>query len=146
MTVVVRVDGLTDSLAAIRVARDEAAYRGTGLVAVMAYSANAALGAPAARPLSAPRPLGEERRLAEAALQAAVTDAVGAADHVELRAVMGLPGHAVVEIARNADAQLVVLGARKGRSSARLPGGVSQYVLQNAPCPVMVVPAFAGSA
>jgi nucleotide-binding universal stress UspA family protein len=143
MTVVVGVDGLPYSLAAIRLAMAEATYRAADLVAVMGYTDNTALGAPAARPLSAPRPLAAERQLAESALRAAVTQAVGnqEQERVQLRAVVGLTGHALVETAHEVKAQLVVLAARKERSPSRLLGAVNQYVLRNAPCPVLVVPA-----
>jgi nucleotide-binding universal stress UspA family protein len=43
-----------------------------------------------------------------------------------------------VETAGQAGAELVVLATRGGLTM--LPGPVSQYVLQNAPCPVLVVP------
>jgi nucleotide-binding universal stress UspA family protein len=154
MTVVVGVDGMPESLAAIRLARQEAAYRGTDLVAVMAYSDNAAMGAPAVRPLSSPRTLQEQRELAEATLRGVVRNALAARtapgtgagtgagdDQVRILTVAGLPGRVLVETARELDAELVVLASRKGRSPSRLLGAVSQYVLRNAPCPVLVVPA-----
>jgi len=56
MTVVVGVDGLPHSYAAIMLARQEAACRGTDLTAVMAYTSDSALGTPAARPLTSPMP------------------------------------------------------------------------------------------
>jgi len=140
MTVVVGVDGLPASLAAIRLALDEATYRAADLVAVMGYTDSTALGTPAARPISTSRPLAEERQLAESALRAAVALAVGDHERVELRVVVGLPGHALVETAREVKAQLVVLTARKEGSPSRLLGAVSQYVLRNTPCPVLVVP------
>jgi nucleotide-binding universal stress UspA family protein len=141
MTVVVGVDGLPDSLAAIRLARQEAAYRGTDLVAVMAYSDNTTLGTPGGRPLGPPLTANEQRELAETTLRAAVADALGAEDGlVELRTVVGVPGRALVGTARDLDAQLMVLATRREHSPSRLLGAVSQYVLRNAPCPVLVVP------
>jgi nucleotide-binding universal stress UspA family protein len=38
------------------------------------------------------------------------------------------------------DAQLIVLAARGDARMARVLGAVSQHVLRNAPCPVLVVP------
>ncbi len=140
MTVVVGVDGLPDSFAAIRLARREASYRGVGLAAVMAYTSEGALGAPAARPLSTPGTLEEHRQLAEFALRQAVSDALGDADDVELRVEAGVPGRVLVQTARALDAEIMVLSTRKEHAPSRLLGAVSQYVLRNAPCPVLVVP------
>ncbi len=43
-----------------------------------------------------------------------------------------------LSVARLADADLLVLAERTG--AATLLGGVSQYVLRKAPCPVLPVP------
>ena len=139
MTVVVGVDGQSGTRAAIRLAAQEARYRGTGLVAIMAYSGDRTPGTPAARPLSVPGPADEQRTGTESSLRTAVREALGdqAAD-VELRAEPGIAGRILVEAARDADAELIVLATRG--SIARLIGSVSQYVLREAPCPVLVVP------
>ena len=60
------------------------------------------------------------------------------AEQAELRAVGGLPGRKLVETARATDAQMIVLAS--GLSGSILAGAVSQYVLRNSPCPVLVVP------
>ena len=140
MSVVVGVNGLPDSYAAIRLARQEAAYRGVGLAAVMAYTSDSALGAPAARPLATPSAPDEQRRAAEMTLRQAVRAALGHEDGVEFRVVAGVPGRVLVQTARVLNAELVVLATRKEHAPSRLMGPVSQYVLRNAPCPVMVVP------
>jgi nucleotide-binding universal stress UspA family protein len=44
----------------------------------------------------------------------------------------------LVHVAQTVNAQLIVLAARQG--IARVLGTVSQYVLRNAPCPVLTVP------
>jgi|SRR5271166_3456753 len=140
MTVVVGVDGSPDSYAAIRLAHEEASYRGVRLVAVMAYSGDSALGAPAARPLSALRSPGDEQKAAESMLRQTVRKAIGdEAEKVELLAVPGVPGRVLVEAARTLNAGMVVLATR-GEHTARLLGAVSQFVLRHAPCPVLVVP------
>jgi nucleotide-binding universal stress UspA family protein len=47
-----------------------------------------------------------------------------------------------VDVARSAGAEMIVIASR--RQAARLAGAaVSQQVLRNAPCPVLVVPAAA---
>jgi nucleotide-binding universal stress UspA family protein len=141
MTVVVGVDGIPGSHPAIRLALQEARYRGAGLLAVMAYGLESALGAPAARPVSTRPASAQERELTEATLRQAVEAALGDLPaEVELRAVQGNPGHALVATARETDAQLLVLSARGDGPVSRLLGTVSQHVLRQAPCPVLVVP------
>ena len=141
MTVVVGVDGLHNSHAAIRLAREEADYRGVPLVAVIAYSGESTAGAPAGRPLTTPRTPEEQRKIAESTLRQAVLEALGDKDSgVELRTVPGSPGHVLVETARSLAARMVVLATRREGAPSRLLGAVSQYVLRNAPCPIAVVP------
>lgn len=140
MTVVVGVDETHYSSAAIRLAQWEAACRGTRLAAVLAYPSDGALGAPAVRPISTPSPPDEQRQAMEFVLRQAVIDALGAVDGVELRVVAGAPGRALVQEAHALDANLLVLATRKEHSPSRLLGAVSQHVLRNAPCPVLVVP------
>jgi nucleotide-binding universal stress UspA family protein len=140
MSVVVGVDGTPDSYAAIRLGHEEASLRGTELVAVMAYSSEGALGTPAARPLATPRSPAEDLVLAESTLGSVVKAALGGVDGVELLVEAGPPGRVLVDAARARQAVMMVLSARKERTPSRLLGAVSQYVLRNAPCPVLVVP------
>jgi nucleotide-binding universal stress UspA family protein len=138
-TVVVGVDGSGSSRTAIRLAADEARYRDAELIAVMAYSGERALGAPAVRPVATLRTAEDDRIVAETALRDAVFDALGdQADEVQLRTVLGLAGRKLVETAQRVNAQLIVLAGRG--SASMLLGTVSQYVLRKAPCPVLVVP------
>jgi len=138
--VVVGVEGSASSRAAIRLAAKEAEYRGAELIAVMAYSGERALGAPAVRPVATTlRTADDERIVAEAALRDAVFDALGdQAEKVQLSTVLGLAGRKLVETAQRVNAQLLVLAGRG--SASMLLGTVSQYVLRKAPCPVLVVP------
>jgi nucleotide-binding universal stress UspA family protein len=140
MTVVVAVDGSGASLSAIGLAAYEARCRQADLVAVTAYRAETQVSAPAARPVGTLRTADEVRLSAENSLRDAVRDALGgqATDVVSL-AVTGPAGKAVVEAARAANAELIVLATRPGVSM--LPGTVSQYVLRNAGRPVLMVPA-----
>jgi universal stress protein F len=70
-----------------------------------------------------------------------VRDALGGQpDGVTCRTVAGAPGRALVTVAREVGAQLTVLAARGDTAVARVLGAVSQHVLRNAPCPVLVVP------
>ena len=144
MSVVVGVDGTAASRSAIRVAAQEARYRQAPLIAVMTYSGERTLGAPAGQPIANLGTARDQRSAAEASLRDLLTEALGTqADHVELRVVAGIAGRQIVEAAREARAQLIVLATRG--SMSLLIGTVSQYVLRKAPCPVMVVPAGASA-
>jgi nucleotide-binding universal stress UspA family protein len=139
MAVVVAVDGSDGAWSAIRLAAKEAAWRQARLIAVAVYRDDQAAGQPPGSP-----PAGDNgRTAAELALSETVRDALGPdggqADMVDLTAVPGLAGRAIVDTAREARAQLIVLAARAG--IIMLPGTVSQYVLRHARCPVLLVPA-----
>lgn len=112
--VVVAVGGSVSGRAAIQLAAAEAGYRQAPLIVVTAFQA------------AAESMLGDE-------MAAALGDR---AEQTELRAVQGPPGRKLVETAREANAQMIVLAS--GLSG--LAEAVSQYVLRNAPCPVLVVP------
>ncbi|HEY1914172.1 MAG TPA: universal stress protein [Streptosporangiaceae bacterium] len=137
MTIVVGVDNSAVSKAALRLAAQEARWRQAPLIAVIAYESP--IGPVGGFPSSAMRTEGEQRATAEAELRAAVDKELGEqAAQAELRVSAGLVGHVIIETARQAHAQLVVIAARTG--VAVLPGTVSQYVLLKAHCPVLVVP------
>ena len=137
--VVVGVKESKGSRAALRLAAQEARYRDATLIAVMAYGGNPALGSPAGRPVAAAHTAADERQSAEWALRDALADALGdQAERVERRAVPGLAGRNLVEVALAVGAQLLVLAG--GGTASVLPGTTSQYVLRKAPCPVLVVP------
>ena len=138
-TIVVGVEEGGSYRTTIKMAAQEARYRDVPLIAVMAYSGERTLGAPAVRPAAGLRTAGEERLAAESALRDAVADALGDdADMVELRTVLGLAGRNLIDTARKVNAQLIVLAGHG--STSMLLGTVSQYVLRKAPCPVLVVP------
>ena len=138
MTVMVGVKRSSGSGAAIRLAAQEARYRETTLIAVMAYPAERGW-SPAVKPGAERLTRADDRAVAEDLLHEAVSDALGdAAGRVEHQVVADLPGRALVHAAQTVNAQLIVLAARHG--IARVLGAVSQYVLHNAPCPVLTVP------
>ena len=140
MAVVVAVDGSAGSVNAIRLASNEAQWRREPLVAVTAYRTDRTAGVPGGRPISTLRTRAEDEAAAQTMLRDTVNDALASGSaEVELRVMPGIAGHAIIEAARDEHAQLIVLAARAGISV--LPGTVSQYVLRNARCPVMVVPA-----
>jgi nucleotide-binding universal stress UspA family protein len=136
--VLVGVDGSELSREAVRFAFEEAAWRGTELVAVHAwlYPAPASPGdiLPLVYGLDDVRDE-EERVLAEAV--------AGWSERypevpVRRRLVRGSPGRALVEESRTA--QLVVVGARgRGALGGLLLGSVSHAVLHHAHCPLAIV-------
>ncbi len=136
--VVVGVDGSELSQEAVRFAFEEAAWRGTELVAVHAWLYPTPVGPgdilPLVYDLDAFRDE-EERVLAEAV--------AGWSERypevpVRRRLVRGSPGRALVEESRTA--QLVVVGARgRGALGGLLLGSVSHAVLHHAHCPLAIV-------
>ena len=64
--------------------------------------------------------------------------ALRAAAQVELRVVQSVPGRSLVDAARMLDAELLLVGSHGEHAMSWLLG--SQYVLRNAPCPVLLVP------
>jgi nucleotide-binding universal stress UspA family protein len=52
----------------------------------------------------------------------------------------GSPGPALCSLARSIDAQAIVMGSRgRGGIKRALLGSVSDHVVRNAPCPVVIV-------
>ena len=78
-----------------------------------------------------PRPLLEEARELLTGAEAL---------RIETRAEVGDPAVVLVEIAREVDAELLVVGRRGGDFVARtLLGSVAERIVQQAPCDVLVV-------
>jgi nucleotide-binding universal stress UspA family protein len=139
MTVLVDVPGPGWSRAAIREAAQQARFRGTKLVAVAAYRAEHSTTGPAGRPATGMPSESADRDAAESVLQSAALDALGPdAGQVELRVMQGPPGRSLIEAARALGAELLVIASRGDGAMSWLLG--SQYVLRNAPCPVLMVP------
>jgi nucleotide-binding universal stress UspA family protein len=137
--VVVGVGGSGSGRAAIQLAATEAGYREAPLIAVTAYGTARSVRPPALRSAATPPGPAEEQAVAESKLGEQLVAALGdQAVSAELRAIPGLAGRKLVETARAVDAQLIVLAS--GLSTSILAGMISQYVLRNAPCPVLVVP------
>ncbi|WP_225848840.1 universal stress protein [Streptomyces sp. HPF1205] len=146
--VLLGVDGSPAAQDAVAFAFDEASLRGTGLVALHAWTTwNVPVPQPPEDP-AAPYAYGsgmlaqdEERLLAEAV--------AGCAERyphvrVERRPLRAATRPALIDASR--DAQLLVVGARgRGGFAGLLLGSVSQAVLHHAHCPVAVVRGAAGA-
>jgi nucleotide-binding universal stress UspA family protein len=58
----------------------------------------------------------------------------------EIHVLRGSPGPALCSLARSIDAQAIVMGSRgRGGIKRALLGSVSDHVVRNAPCPVVIV-------
>jgi nucleotide-binding universal stress UspA family protein len=92
--------------------------------------------------------VGGSRRADEAEIQRRLEELTAELSQEGLRAsliirgdVGARPAHEVVAVARDADADLIVVGSRGLSSiSGLLLGSVAQRLLHIAPCPVLVVP------
>ena len=131
-TLVVGYDGSDGSRRALARVRELAIdYRALVIVAVAPDIRSAGMGVDLAGPH-----LDTERLLEEAREQ--LDGSEGAA--IETRAAVGDPATVLTDIAREVDAQLVVVGRRGGDFVRRtLLGSVAQRVAQEAPCDVLVV-------
>jgi nucleotide-binding universal stress UspA family protein len=79
-------------------------------------------------------------RLAEAEVILTQTVAALGIDNAETRIVEGEPGDALCALATELSARALVMGTRgRGRIKRALLGSVSDHVIRNAPCPVLVV-------
>jgi nucleotide-binding universal stress UspA family protein len=81
----------------------------------------------------------DEARLAEAnALLRSAADALGL-DHAQTLVLRGDPARALCELAEERHADAIVLGTRgRGGVKRALLGSVSDHVVRNAPCPVVI--------
>lgn len=136
--VVVGVDGSPLSELAVKQAFREAQQRGTGLIAVHAWSGPVSTGPGDMLPLV--YDVEALRQEEEVLLAQAIAGWVERCPDVPVtrRLVRGPAARAL--IAESATAQLVVVGARgRGGFAGLLLGSVSQTVLHHAQCPVMIV-------
>jgi nucleotide-binding universal stress UspA family protein len=139
--VIAGVNGSLRSLAALRVAVDEARSAGAVLLPVLAW---APVGGETAY-MRAPCPI-LLRQWEDAAcerLRRAFDQAFGgmpAGLVIHLHVVRGAPGPALVGIADRQDDLLVLGGGGWGRLACTIHGSVGRYCLAHARCPVLVVP------
>jgi len=80
------------------------------------------------------------KEVAEEAVGGALAELQDAAPNVETRIEHGWAAAAIVDTAKQIQADLVVMGSRGwGEARALLLGSVSEDVLHSAPCPVLIV-------
>ncbi len=84
--------------------------------------------------------LDAEREHAESTLIEAVARAESAGVHIKTRLATGDPAEQVCAYAREIGARLIAVGTRGyGSVASLLLGSVSNAIIRNAPCPVLVV-------
>ncbi|HXV92525.1 MAG TPA: universal stress protein [Pseudonocardia sp.] len=141
-TVVVGIDGSSESCGALRLALEEAARRGARLRVVTAvrlpeYWATA-YGMPVPAP---PQEMLESARVDAQRVVGGVASGAGEAVErvpVEVQAVAGAPAAVLLDAAWDAD--LLVVGHRgRGGIAGALLGSVAMQCVLHAPCPVTVV-------
>ena len=81
----------------------------------------------------------DARRTAAGEILEHAVSSLGMTD-VEARIIEGDPGRALCDLAREVEATVIVMGTR-GRGGLRraVLGSVSDHVVRNAPCPVLVI-------
>jgi nucleotide-binding universal stress UspA family protein len=140
-TVVVGIDGSTGSRAALQLALEDAAWRGTGVRVISSLIPPQYW--PNAYGLAAPPTIGELKDDLRAGARRMVDEVVAvrpdlAAVPVELHEIEGLPARVLVEQSRGAD--LLVVGHRgRGGFTSALLGSVGLQCVLHAQCPVAVV-------
>jgi nucleotide-binding universal stress UspA family protein len=137
--VICAVDRSEQARAAVGIARELAARLESRLLLLHVEPPTEAPGVSAA--VGGQQRLRAEERSDAEALVARIVEEEGLGDDVELRAEIGPAANRVVEIARQEDAVLIVLGSRgHGDLSSAVLGSVSHAVAANASCPVVIVP------
>jgi nucleotide-binding universal stress UspA family protein len=139
--VVMGLDGSQDSMRAIPYAVEQA---GDGGKIVVVHVRELLVGRAGGMPLVA-----NENEI-EADVRRQVDDLKSAGVATELKvisAVAGGPAHVIADVAREQNADVIVVGTRGHRQIASLIiGSVTHKLLHMTPCPVLAVPPAAGGA
>jgi nucleotide-binding universal stress UspA family protein len=142
-TILVAVDGSPNSLAAARFVGELDAVPEVRLLAVVEppYIPRSAPGVVASSLRAAASELVAERRAEqERVLSQVATDLGRTAGSVTTAVVIGRPGEEIVKAANEPEVGLAVVGARGfGAIKRALLGSISEHVLHEAGCPVLVV-------
>jgi nucleotide-binding universal stress UspA family protein len=81
----------------------------------------------------------QRKRLIAAGLESVERTATMLGRGAETRVIEGSPGSALCKLASDLSADAIVLGTRgRGRIRRALLGSVSDYVVRNSPCPVVI--------
>ena len=139
--ILVATDGSQAATAALEAAITLAAETGDEIVAITVWRAlqgDYGLAHPPAAGLD--DLLAAERQHAEAVLDDAVARATAAGVRISTRIATGDPAREICAHARQVDARLIAVGTRGyGSVAALLLGSVSNAIIRQAHCPVMVI-------
>ena len=139
--ILVATDGSPAARAALEAAVSLAAGTGDAIVAITVWRAlqgDYGLAYPSVARLD--DLLATEREHAEAALGEAVVRARSAGIPIRTRLATGDPAEEICSYAREVDARLIAVGSRGyGSVAALLLGSVSNAIIRQATCPVLVV-------
>jgi nucleotide-binding universal stress UspA family protein len=140
-TILVATDGSRAATAALEAAITLAVETGDEIVAITVWSAlqgDYGVAHPSAAGLD--DLLAAEREHAEAALDDAVARAQAAGVRIRTRIATGEPAREICAHARQIDARLIAVGTRGyGTVASMLLGSVSNAIIRQASCPVMVI-------
>ena len=143
--ILVGIDGSDHSERALEWAMKEAGLRHQPVTVLAVHQVVRSL-------LGTPQVYPGDRELVEPVRVAAqeMTDKVLAAlsgprpESVTVMAVSGIPAEALMDVAANMNADMIVLGSRGAGGFARLAlGSVTSQVAHHAPCPVVIIPSGA---
>jgi nucleotide-binding universal stress UspA family protein len=136
--IVVGVDGSEAATVALGWAVEEARWRSARLEAVIAWRPTATIAPPAGHAPPLTRTVEERHADAKAILELALREVDTSGVELERRIMRGTPHRVLVEAAAGAD--LLVIGGRSSRLTSKLPWATGQQVVDDASCPVAVVP------
>jgi nucleotide-binding universal stress UspA family protein len=138
-SIVVGTDGSETAEIAVRRAVDLAKLTGATLHVVSAYE-------PAPAHMGGKQPVAEAQEWSlgstfkvDAVLDRAIDLARGDGVQVEMHAPKGEAGGALIDVATEQNADLIVLGSRGMRGARRVLGSVPNKVSHRAPCDVLIV-------
>jgi nucleotide-binding universal stress UspA family protein len=133
-TIVLALDGTEGSRGPVRYATEIARERDSRIVVVHVKEL---IGGRGAGPLHAD----EDDRVKDVSRQVADLRAAGFAAELQRCSTMRGPASAIADVARQADAEMIVVGGTThGTLAGALAGSTPQALLHTAPCPVLVAP------
>ncbi|MCW2829943.1 MAG: universal stress protein UspA [Aeromicrobium sp.] len=140
-TILVGVDGSESSRKAAQAAAELAAAMGATLHVMTAVDDRPKVGDPEPQPLGDVRALTPGER-AEAIATEIATSLTGTTPNIQASPAHGKPGDALVQVAKDINADLIVVGNRRVQGIGRILGSVATAVAQHAPCDVYIVKTF----